>query len=222
MSTSKTKAVIWDMDGVIADTGPYHFSAWQEVFQKRGVDFTEDDFRRKFGQRNDTIIRNTLGEGISQSEIDAIASDKERNFRQRVRHNIKSLPGAIKLITSLKEHGFSMALASSAPMENIQLVIRGLGIESYFQAIVSGREVKEGKPSPQGFLLAAQKLGVKPKNCIVIEDAIAGITAAKRAGMRCLAVANTHPRKSLTEADLIVDTLEAVSISDLEGLLHPS
>ena len=130
MSTSKTKAVIWDMDGVIADTGPYHFSAWQEVFQKRGVDFTEDDFRRKFGQRNDTIIRNTLGEGISQSEIDAIASDKERNFRQRVRHNIKSLPGAIKLITSLKEHGFSMALASSAPMENIQLVIQGLDIES--------------------------------------------------------------------------------------------
>jgi len=222
MSTSKAKAVIWDMDGVIADTGPYHFSAWQEVFQKRGVDFTEDDFRRKFGQRNDTIIRNTLGEGISQSEIDAIASDKERNFRQRVRHNIKSLPGAIKLITSLKEHGFSMALASSAPMENIQLVTRGLDIESLFQAIVSGREVNEGKPSPQGFLLAAQKLGVEPKNCIVIEDAIAGVTAAKRAGMRCLAVANTHPRKNLTEADLIVDTLKAVSISDLEGLLHPS
>jgi len=222
MSTSKAKAVIWDMDGVIADTGPYHFSAWQEVFQKRGVDFTEDDFRRKFGQRNDTIIRNTLGEGISQSEIDAIASDKERNFRQRVRHNIKSLPGAIKLITSLKEHGFSMALASSAPMENIQLVTRGLDIESLFQAIVSGREVNEGKPSPQGFLLAAQKLGVEPKNCIVIEDAIAGVTAAKRAGMRCLAVANTHPRKNLTEADLIVDTLEAVSINDLEGLLNCS
>lgn len=221
MSTSKTRAVIWDMDGVIADTAPYHFRAWQEVFQKRGVDFTEDDFRRKFGQRNDTIIRNTLGEDISQSEIDVIASDKERNFRQRVRQNIKPLPGAIKLITSLKQHGFSMALASSAPMENIQLVTRGLGIESSFQAIVSGREVNEGKPSPQGFLLAAQKLGVEPKNCIVIEDAVAGVTAAKRAGMRCLAVANTHPRISLTEADLIVDTLEEVTMDDLEELLNP-
>jgi len=221
MSTSKTKAVIWDMDGVIADTAPYHFRAWQEVFQKRGVDFTEDDFRRKFGQRNDAIIRNTLGEDISQSEIDVIASDKEKNFRQRVRQNIKPLPGAIKLITSLKQHGFSMALASSAPMENIQLVTRGLGIESSFQAIVSGREVNEGKPSPQGFLLAAQKLGVEPKNCIVIEDAVAGVTAAKRAGMRCLAVANTHPRISLTEADLIVDTLEEVTMDDLEELLNP-
>jgi len=221
MSRSKTRAVIWDMDGVIADTAPYHFSAWQEVFQKRGVDFTEDDFRRNFGQRNDAIIRNTLGEDISQSEIDAIASDKEKNFRQRVRHNIKPLPGAIKLITSLKQHDFSMALASSAPMENIQLVTRGLGIESSFQAIVSGREVNEGKPSPQGFLLAAQKLGVEPKNCIVIEDAVAGVTAAKRAGMRCLAVANTHPRISLTEADLIVDTLEEVTMDDLEELLNP-
>jgi len=216
----RSKAVIWDMDGVIADTAPYHLKAWQEVFRERGVNFTEEDFRRNFGQRNDTIIRNTLGEDISQSEIDVIASDKERNFRHRVRQNIKPLPGAIKLITSLKEHGFSVALASSAPMENIQLVIRGLGIESSFQAIVSGREVTEGKPSPQGFLLAAERLGVEPGDCIVIEDAIAGVTAAKRAGMYCLAVTNTHPRRNLVEADLIVDTLEVVSAKDVEGLFN--
>jgi len=222
MPRSKLKAVIWDMDGVIADTAPYHLKAWQEVFRKRGVKFTEEDFRRYFGQRNDTIIRTTLGEGISQSEIDVIASEKEENYRQRVRQNIRPLPGAIKLIKSLKEHGFSMALASSAPVENIQLVMRGLGIEDSFHAIVSGREVKEDNPSPQGFLLAAQKLGVKPENCIVIEDALAGITAAKRGGMHCLAVTNTHPRLSLAEADLIVDTLEAVSVNDLEGLLNPS
>jgi beta-phosphoglucomutase family hydrolase len=218
----RSKAVIWDMDGVIADTAPYHLKAWQGVFRKRGVNFTEEDFRRNFGQRNDTIIRNTLGEDISQSEIDVIASDKERNFRHRVRQNIKPLPGAIKLITSLKEHGFSVALASSAPMENIQLVIRGLGIESSFQAIVSGKEVTEGKPSPQVFLLAAERLGVEPKDCIVIEDAVAGVTAAKRAGMYCLAVTGTHPRHSLTEADLVVNTLEAVSTNALEGLFNPS
>ncbi len=208
------------MDGVIADTAPYHLKAWQGVFREKGLNFTEEDFRRNFGQRNDTIIRNTLGEDISQSEIDVIASDKERNFRHRVRQNIKPLPGAIKLITSLKEHGFSVALASSAPMENIQLVIRGLGIESSFQAIVSGREVTKGKPSPQGFLLAAERLGVEPRDCIVIEDAIAGVAAAKRAGMYCLAVTNTHPRHSLTEADFVVDTLEVLSAKDVEGLFH--
>ncbi len=220
MPRSKTKAVIWDMDGIIADTAPYHLKAWQEVFQKRGVEFTEEDFRHYFGQRNDTIIRATLGESVSPSEIDVIASEKEANYRQRVRHNIRPLPGAVKLIKSLKERGFSVALASSAPIENIQLVMRGLGIEDSFQAIVSGREVKEGKPSPQGFLLAARKLGVEPENCIVIEDAVAGITAAKRAGMHCLAVTNTHPRSSLKEADLIVDTLEEVSLNELERLLN--
>ncbi len=208
------------MDGVIADTAPYHFGAWREVFQEKGVNFTGEDFKRNFGQRNDTIIRKTLGGGISVSEIDAIASEKEENYRQRVRQNIKPLPGAIELIKLLKEHGVKIAIASSAPIENIQLVSQGLSIDNYFQAIVWGREVTEGKPSPQGFLLAAQKLGVEPKNCVVIEDAVAGVTAAKRAGMQCLAVTNTHPRKSLTEADLVVDTLEALSVDDLAGLFN--
>lgn len=219
MSKSKAKAVIWDMDGVIADTAPYHYQAWQEVFQKRGVSFTRDDFRRNFGQRNDTIIRNVLGEDLSPEAIYAVADEKEEGYRQRVRQNVKPLPGAIELIKSLKERGFLIALASSAPIENIQLVTQALGINNYFHTIVSGREVKEGKPSPQGFLLAARRLGVEPSNCIVIEDAVAGVTAAKRAGMRCLAVTNTHPRTSLTEADLIVDTLETVTMDDLTRLL---
>lgn len=221
MSRDKAKAVIWDMDGVIADTAPYHFNAWQEVFQKRGVNFTKEDFKRNFGQRNDTIIRNTLGEQTPQDEIDNIAREKERNFRRLVRQNIKPLPGAIRLIKLLKERGFKMALASSAPIENIRLLTKGLGINDCFQSIICGRDVTEGKPSPQGFLLAAQKLGVEPRHCIVIEDAIAGVTAAKRAGMHCLAVTNTHPRISLMEADLVVDTLETVTVNDLEALLNP-
>ena len=222
MSGSKTKVVIWDMDGVIVDTAPYHFKAWQYVFQKKGVDFTEHDFRRCFGQRNDTIIRTTLGEDISQSEMDVIASEKEENYRQRVKHNVMPLPGAIELIKLLREHGFAVALASSAPIENIRLVLRALDTEHIFQVIVFGREVSEGKPSPQGFLLAAEKLAIEPKNCIVIEDAIAGVAAAKRAGMHCIAVTNTHPRESLTEADLVVSTLEAVSVRDLEKLISLS
>jgi len=216
---SRQKAVIWDMDGVIADTAPYHFKAWQHVFQKRGVNFTEADFRRNFGQRNDAIARKVLGEDLSASEVDAITSEKEKNFRHRVKQNIKPLPGAVDLIKSLKEHGFSLVLASSAPTENIQLILKGLDISDCFQAIVWGREVTEGKPSPQCFLLAAKKLGVAPKNCIVVEDAVAGVTAAKRAGMRCLAVTNTHPRTSLAEADLIVDTLEEITVDNLAGLL---
>lgn len=218
----KNKAVIWDMDGVIADTAPYHMRAWQEVFRQRGKSYTEDDFRSNFGKRNDTITRNILGSKITPGEMEALATEKEANFRERARGNIKPLPGAIELLRSLNEHGFLQALGSSAPIENIRLVTRALGIEGIFQVVVSGRDVKEGKPSPQGFLLAAEKLGVEPQDCVVIEDAIAGVAAAKRAGMRCLAVTNTSPKTKLASADRVVDTLEQVSVSDLASLLKHS
>jgi len=218
MSNGKLGAVLWDMDGVIADTGIYHCQAWQDVFGKRGVVFTEDDFMHHFGQRNDTIIRSAMGNEISQEDLDVIADEKESNYRERVSRNIKPLPGAVELIESLGRNGIKTAIASSAPMENIMLILKGLGIQDLFQAIVYGREVTEGKPSPKVFLLAAQKLAAEPETCLVIEDAIAGVAAAKSGGMKCLAVTNSHPRDSLKQADLIVDSLESVSIEMLSGL----
>jgi beta-phosphoglucomutase family hydrolase len=222
MPRDKIRAVIWDMDGVIVDTAPYHLKAWQEALSRRGVKFTEADFRHSFGQRNDTIIRSAMGEDTSRELIEAISQEKEESFRQRIGQHIQPLPGVIALIKSLQEHGFKMALASSAPIANIELLTRSLGIDSCFQTIISDQDVTKGKPDPQGFELAARKLGVEPTNCIVIEDAVAGVTAAKRAGMHCLAVTNTHPATSLAAADLIVDTLEAVSVHDLEELIKPS
>ncbi len=213
------EAIIWDMDGVLADTAPYHFRAWQEIFGKRGVKFTREDFKHAFGIRNDAIIRRALGKEISQDEIEAIARRKEKTFRRMIGQNIKPIPGAVKLLKALDESGVKMALASSTPIENIRLITGSLGIADCFQAIVSGHEVTEGKPSPQVFLLAARRLGVKPGNCIVIEDAVAGVTAAKKAGMYCVAIATTHSKESLKQADLVVDTLEIVTVKDLENLL---
>jgi beta-phosphoglucomutase family hydrolase len=217
---AEIRAVIWDMDGVIADSGPYHLAAWQEIFGPRGVKFTAGDFEHSFGLRNDNIIRNTLGKGITQAEVDNIAGEKEVTFRRLARGRIKPLPGALELLKSLQKEGLRMAIASSTPAENIELVTGTLGIAGYFQVIVNGHEVSEGKPSPKVFLLAAQRLGVKPANCLVIEDAVAGVAAAKRAGMYCLAVTNTHSRRKLAEADLIVDSLEKVTIKDIKGMGH--
>ena len=221
MSEGKLESVLWDLDGVIADTGTYHCRAWQTVFPKRGANFTEEDFMRHFGQRNDTIIRDTLGDSISPEEINEIASEKEATYRRLVAENIKPLPGAIELIKSLREQGIKTAIASSAPPENIQIILRGLDIEDHFNAIAWGREVAESKPSPQIFILAAQKLGASPGNCAVIEDSVAGVAAAKSAGMHCIAVTNTHPREMLLGADLVVDTLEEVTIADIERLFKP-
>ncbi|MFC1979638.1 HAD family hydrolase [Chloroflexota bacterium] len=219
MPEHRAKAVIWDMDGVIADTAPYHLRAWQHVFHKRGVSFPEEDFKHHFGQRNDTIIRSVLGEQVSLSEVEAIAGEKESAFRKALGHKLKPLPGAINLLKAQREHGFKIALASSAPIENIRMVTRGIGVNNCFHSVVTGRDVAEGKPSPQGFLLAARKLGVDPGRCIVIEDAVAGVAAAKRSGMLCIAVTNTQPRESLMEADLIVESLEEVTVAGLVELI---
>ena len=222
MTDSRLEAVLWDLDGVIADTGIYHYQAWQDVFGKRGVTFTEEQFMRHFGQRHDTIIRTALGSNISAVEFNAITIEKQENYRRRVANNIRPLPGAVELIRSLNQHGIKTAIASSAPPENIEIIIRGLGIEDCFQAIARGTDVAEGKPNPEVFLLAAEKLGVEPGSCVVIEDAIAGVAAARKAGMKCVAVTNSHPRNSLKQADLIVDTLEDLSVSDLVKLFNPS
>jgi beta-phosphoglucomutase family hydrolase len=212
-------AVIWDMDGVIADTAPHHRLAWQETFARRGVNFSDEDFKHSFGIRNDAIIKSILGESITDEEIEAIADEKEATFRRLIGREIKPLPGALELLKELDVSGIKMAIASSTPPENARLVLGSLGITGRFRAIVSSQDVTEGKPSPQVFLVAAKRLGAEPRNCVVIEDAVAGVTAAKSAGMGCVAVTNTHPRKSLREADLIVDSLEEVTVKDLEKLL---
>ena len=219
MTTESPKAVIWDMDGVIVDTAPYHEEAWRETFQKRGVEFTDEDFRRSFGRRNDTIITGVMGKTPSQKTIDAIADEKEASFRRKICQHIEPLPGVMGLFKALATAGLRQALASSAPLQNVRQIIKDLGIEGYFEGVVTEKDVTEGKPSPQGFLLAARRLAVEPEDCIVIEDAVVGVTAAKRAGMGCVAVTNTHPRSHLSEADLVVDSLEEVTVADLEGLL---
>ena len=220
MVEKAVRAIIWDMDGVIVDTGLYHYRSWQFAFNKQGKTFTEEDFQSVFGQRNDNIIRKIMGREMTQTEIDSIAEDKEVYFRDTIKANVKLFPGVLALLKTIKSNHISAAIASSAPLENIRLILRETGIADYFQAIVFGREVSEGKPSPQVYLKAAEKLRAEPCNCIVIEDAVAGVQGAKRAGMHCIAVTNTHEADGLSLADLVVDSLEKVGIRELQSLFN--
>lgn len=211
------KTILWDMDGVIADSGPFHFAAWQEIFARKGVDFTRKNFTKFFGTRNDFIIRTVLGEKLSEEDVETMVVEKEAIFRMKAKGNIRPFPGVVKLLNTIKKGNFRLALVSSAPEENIDLITGDLGIKGKFDCVISGRQVSESKPSPQIYLLAAEKLGVDPGNCIVIEDSPFGVKGAKAAGMRCLAVANAHPGGDLVEADKIVDSLEDI---DLITLIH--
>lgn len=211
------KAILWDMDGVIVDSSSFHFVAWEETFAKRGITLSQENFIRLFGARNDFIIRDILGQELPEEEVKAIAQEKERHFREKAKGKIKLFPGVSKLLNSIRKGAFKLALASSAPRENIDFITGELKLEGYFSCIISGHEVSESKPSPQVYLLAAEKLMAEPNDCIVIEDSPLGVKAAKAAGMRCLAVTNTHPKQDLKEADSVVDSLEEV---DLITLIH--
>jgi len=215
------KAVIWDLDGVIVGTIPYHLEAWRQLFNKKGKqDFAKGDFREIFGQRNDDTIKKVFGEEISPQEMAALSQEKEEYFRLQItKRNIKPLPGVLELLASLRERGFYQALVSSAPMKNIELLLSSLGITEDFEAIVSSEDVSRGKPDPEGFLIAARKINVEERRCVVIEDTVPGIKAAKHAGMKCLAVTGVYEKKSLAEADIVVESLERVTVKDFEMLL---
>jgi len=209
------KTVLWDMDGVVADSYSFHFAAWQETFAKRGVQFATEDFAQLFGTRNDFIVDTVMGRDLSEEDVGIIVQEKEQAFRQKARGNIRPFPGAVRLLSSIRKANFKLGLVSSAPMENIDLVIGELDLERLFDCIVFGREVSQSKPSPQIYLLAAERLGVAPSDCVVIEDSALGVQAAKTAGMKCLAVTNTHPRQKLEQADKVVDSLENVDLLTL-------
>ena len=207
------------MDGTIVNSLSFHKLAWIETFAKRGRNFTDDDFKWANARKNEEIIPHLLGQDMSLEEVNVIKNEKEETFRRLVKDSIKPLPGVVELIKLMAAAQFQLAIVSSTPKENIELITETLGIKKYFSLFINGDDVKEGKPSPQGFLLAAKKLGVEPKNCVVIEDAVVGVRAAKRAGMYCIAIANTYPREDILEADIVVNSLEEITVKTIEKLL---
>jgi len=206
-----TMAVLWDMDGVLVDTGWAHWQAWQRLWREEGVPFTEEQFWQTFGQRNDTIIAFVTGQPASPQRVQSLGDRKEQYYREIVRGRVRPLPGVIPLIRALQRAGVKQAVASAAPRANLELILTSLGIGDAFSALVTAEEVKRGKPDPEVFLTAALRLGVPPHRCLVIEDGIAGVQAAKAAGMVCLAVTTTHPAEKLQAADRVVTSLTDVS-----------
>ena len=209
------KTILWDMDGVVSDSYSFQFAAWQEVFAKGGIELTKADFTQLFGARNDFIIRRIMGRELPERDIQSMVQEKEEAFRRKTTGHIKPFPGVVRLLNALKKGNFRLGLVSSAPRENIDLALTELDLGGIFNCIVYGQEVSESKPSPQIYLLAAKKLQATPNDCVVIEDSPLGVKAAKTAGMKCVAVTNTHHPESLREADTVVDSLQNVDLITL-------
>jgi beta-phosphoglucomutase len=206
------RAILWDLDGVIVNSMEYHYEAYREVLAPRGKDLSRDEYLQNLiGLRNYVILRRVLGQ-LSDSEVKDLAEQKEEAFRRRVRGNVKALAGADRLVRRAKEAGLKQAIVSSTPCANIEVMLKSLGLWELFEEIVGEEDATRGKPDPEGFLIAAERLEVPAEQCVVIEDAPEGIAAGKAAGMSCIGVATTRPPERLSQADLVVETLEDVRV----------
>ncbi len=207
--------IIFDMDGVLADTGPIHFESWVNLGREIGVEFTREFFEQTFGQQSPAITQKLVGPEADEELIEEWSDFKEKNYREIVRDKLVPLPGVLEILADLKSKGFKLAIGSSGPSENVDLLLTSLKIKYYFDVIITAAEVKKGKPEPDVFLIIAKTLNIDPKNCIVIEDAPVGIEAAKRARMTSIAVTTTHNKVELLDADLIIKDLTEISIEDI-------
>jgi beta-phosphoglucomutase len=215
-------AVVWDLDGVLVNSGEAHRAAWIALGQEIARPFSDEDFVRTFGMANPDIFRVTWGI-TDPTDVATWSERKEGLFRDQARA-LHPLPGAVELVRALRTAGWRQAIGSSAPLANITLLLDVLGLTGQFDALVSGDDITRGKPDPQGFRLAFKRLGVPPARGFVIEDAVAGVQAGKAAGAHVIAVTTTRARADLIAAgaDRVVDHLTELSVSLLAGLLERS
>lgn len=219
---SITGAAIWDMDGVLVDSAEFHFSTWRTVIrQLYKIEIERSLFDKVFGMSNKKTLREFLGKEPSTPEGERVIDLKEQLFRRLIsgREHLSPMTGVVPLLERLMDLGWVQAVASSAPRANIDLSLEKMKIRHWFSVIVSDDQVENGKPEPDIFEKVALKTGIPPRCCVVIEDSPAGIEAARRAGMHCVAVATTRPKTALGMADLVFDNLDQVRIEDLSRLI---
>jgi len=210
------RAVLWDMDGTLADSGEQHWEAWREAMAAAGRTLTREQFTAAFGQRNESFLREWLGADLSADAITRFGDEKEAAYRRRVASDgLRPLPGAVKWAIWLRDAGWRQAVASSAPRANVEVMLRAIGLEAVITAIVGAEDVVHGKPAPDVFLAAARLLDVPPDRCVVVEDAAVGVEAARRAGMRSIGVSTAT---QLT-ADLAVRSLADLTADVFDRLL---
>ena len=213
--TGRVRAVLWDLDGTIADSKEFHWRAWRETMAAEGAPITYEQFLHSFGQRNDAILGAWLP-GAEAGRAVRLGDEKEAAFRRLAAEGpLHPLPGAMEWIERLAQQGWRQAIASSAPPANVATMVEVLRLGRWMGALVSADDVHRGKPDPEVFLVAAQRLGVEPARSVIVEDAAAGIEAARRGGMKSIGVGGD----ALRAADVHVASLASLPSDAFDRLV---
>jgi HAD superfamily hydrolase (TIGR01509 family) len=211
---------IFDWDGVLIDSSAYHEASWERLAKERGLPLPEGHFKRGFGMKNEVVIPKILQWGDQPELVQELSLRKEALYREIIlERGISTLPGAREWLEQLRENGVPCIIGSSTHRLNIEVTLQVLGLKEFFVSIVSAEDVSHGKPDPEVFLVAASRIDRPPAQCVVFEDALVGIEAAHRGGMKVVAVASTNPFEALKDADIVVHRLDELSVPQLEKLV---
>ncbi len=214
------KAVIFDMDGVLIDSEPFHLVVNEKIFANLGINLSEDEYHSLIGTTHKDMWSTIKKRyNLPQSVPELVNMQVNGNVNYIKNEKIEAIKGVTDLLSEIFNEKIKIGIASSSPTEVIELVINKLGISHYFSAIVGGEKIERGKPAPEIFLKAAKLLKAEPNNCLVIEDSKNGVTAAKAAGMKCIGFKNPNSgNQDLRKTDLIVDNYDSLKINTLRNL----
>ncbi len=213
------RAVIFDMDGVLVDSMHIHWLAWQHAFKAYNITITRENFAKTPGMTFRPVVSLLGGDNFTEAEMEDIGNRQRDEAERLLKENYPVLPGAPELIKSLDLAGWQMAIATSGPLVNLRLAVEKIPEAKRIKSFITLEDVTHGKPDPEVFLKAAERLGVTPKESIVIEDSKVGLEAAKRGGFIAVALTTTFPSEELEPmADLVVDSLDKLSPKILDLL----
>jgi beta-phosphoglucomutase family hydrolase len=212
------KGVIFDMDGTLIESTEADYVAWKLLFEDYRQQLSFEDYFPLIGMKSAVVVQTRLQ--LDEAETIKALAQKLKYFEEFVHNNgINAVPFAIKLLQQLKQYDIKIALATSSRTSKMKMVFELMELEQYFDVVVNGDNIKNSKPAPDIFLLAAKKLKILPVDCVVIEDAASGVKAAKNAGMKCIAITTTHTEDFLAEADLVINSYEDLNLESFRELL---
>ena len=212
-------AVIFDMDGVICHTNPYHSMAFREFFSTRDLAPTDEEFaQHMFGKSNKYILTHFLKRPIEGEELLALEEEKEGLFRKIYEAHVDPIAGFMPFFNDLVGNAVKLGVATSAPMANLELILSKVQLKVSLGSILASEDVKQHKPEPEVYLKSAQNLGMAPDQCLVFEDSFSGVSAALNAGMRVVGVLTSHTKEELPPCNFYINDYTGLSYSKIKAL----
>lgn len=208
------------MDGVICHTNPFHAKAFERFFDKYNIPYTEKEFEEHmYGKHNSYIMTHFFKRVIEGTELKELEDEKESLFREIYQQDVVPLPDYLSFLDDLKSNGFKTAVATSAPLANLKLIVDTLDIGGKMESLLASEDVNLHKPHPEVYLKSADKLGIQPSECVVFEDSYSGVTAALNAGMKVVGVLSSHQKEDLPPCSLYIHDYSEINAERVINLL---